>query len=425
MLEDDDFDQEGAREEEQELLTDEEAEETLREMFGGIEKPNKETSQFLTIPINLLRFKDDEYSDPQDSEKVVQRIAESIQKVGLLQPPVIVRTDWGYSVVAGRKRVRACQRLKFDEVTCIVREMSEIEQEQVALIENLCRVVYRGPAYDKAIARLRDLYLIVHPETEEGRAGGLAKNRPELERARPFAEVMSETEGVSKSTIQSAVKRGKTFTDEDRELFVRNHIPKGWQSKLAKLNSDEDRQKILDLVRSGVRFKKAGRQVRPDVFGEPKVWPLPKDSTQTETEGEPLTDSQWLASFESIRLKVNTPVFDMHAILYRRILDVLKDARSILFRYEKANQLKGFSGTINHLPAIIGRFLKTPHPSEWQVCGTCQGEAEPAAGCVGENCPNCGGIGFTMPPAHVGYWLRFGIKGYGKVKTKKDGESEE
>jgi ParB/RepB/Spo0J family partition protein len=415
MVDDDYLDQDD--QEPEELMTDEEAEETLREMFSGVEEPGKGASEFLTIPIKLLHYKDDEYSDPDDSEKVIERIAQSIQKIGLLQPPVIVRSDWGYSVVAGRKRVRACERLNFDEVTCIVRDLSDLEQEQAALIENLCRVVYRGPAYDKAIARLRDLYMIVHPETEEGKAGGLAKNRPEIQRARPFAEVMSEAQGVSKSTIQSAAKRGKTFTDEDRKLFLQHRIPKGWQSLLAGLDSDEDRQEILSLVRSGVRFKKAGRQVRPDVFGEPKVWPLPKGSTQTETEGEPLTDSQWLASFESIRLKVNTPVFDMHAVLYRRILDVLSDVRSILAKYEKSNPLKGQAGTINHLPAIIGRFLKTPPPSDWQVCGTCQG--------VGENCPHCGGVGFIVPPANVGYLGRFGIKGYASAKTRKNGESEE
>ena len=420
----------GTGDEEIEVFEDADAEKLFREVFTGVEEDSAAGGEFLTIGTEYLHFTDDPYSSKQDSERVIDEIAESIGKVGLLQPPVVVRSEHGYTVVAGRKRVKACKKLGLTEVTCVVRELDELQQQQATLIENLCRVVYEGPARDKARAELQKLYLVLHPETKPGMAGGFARANPSGERAPSFSKVMADKEGVSTSTIQTSVLRGNTFSDLDRETFVTHGIPTYWQTKLSRIDSEEDRNKILNMIRKGVPYKKAGKKVKPEAFGFSNV----KDEDKVEGPENKkisaikqlettvaLADSEWLSSFESVRTLVNTQLFDLHAILYRRTQDVLSDLRSVFGKYEKVNQIKGKCGTKGHFPAIVARFLKTPHPQEWQVCGECKGngtiertESDDKEDTGDVRCIHCGGTGFIIPPANVGYWIRLGIKGYGR-----------
>lgn len=67
-------------------------------------------------------------------------LAESISKHGLLQP-ILVRPiiGGGYQIVAGERRYRASRMAGLTEVPVIIRELSESETMELALIENLQR----------------------------------------------------------------------------------------------------------------------------------------------------------------------------------------------------------------------------------------------------------------------------------------------
>ena len=74
------------------------------------------------------------------SEEAINALADSIQEYGVLQP-ILVRpmADGGYKIVAGERRWRAARRLGLDEVPVIIKELSDFEAAQIALIENLQR----------------------------------------------------------------------------------------------------------------------------------------------------------------------------------------------------------------------------------------------------------------------------------------------
>ena len=68
-------------------------------------------------------------------------LANSIRAKGLVQP-IIARPDrerGGYEIVAGERRWRAAQRASLHNVTVIVRELSDQEVAEFALIENVQR----------------------------------------------------------------------------------------------------------------------------------------------------------------------------------------------------------------------------------------------------------------------------------------------
>ena len=74
------------------------------------------------------------------SDEAITALADSIRDHGMLQP-ILVRPleNGGYQIVAGERRWRAARMLGLDEVPVNIREMSDSEAMQIAIIENLQR----------------------------------------------------------------------------------------------------------------------------------------------------------------------------------------------------------------------------------------------------------------------------------------------
>lgn len=74
------------------------------------------------------------------SDEAITALADSIREHGMLQP-ILVRpiSAGGYQIVAGERRWRAARMLGLDEVPVNIRELTDIEAMQIALIENLQR----------------------------------------------------------------------------------------------------------------------------------------------------------------------------------------------------------------------------------------------------------------------------------------------
>lgn len=73
-------------------------------------------------------------------ENALNELAESIKKHGLLQP-ILVRPKalGGFEIIAGERRWRACRLAELRTVPVVIRDMSEQEVMEAALIENLQR----------------------------------------------------------------------------------------------------------------------------------------------------------------------------------------------------------------------------------------------------------------------------------------------
>lgn len=74
------------------------------------------------------------------SEDAIAALADSIREHGMIQP-ILVRPlpSGGYQIVAGERRWRAARMLGLDEVPVSIRELSDSQTMQIAIIENLQR----------------------------------------------------------------------------------------------------------------------------------------------------------------------------------------------------------------------------------------------------------------------------------------------
>ena len=73
-----------------------------------------------------------------DDDKI-DELAESIKEHGIIQPIIVVKNGEMYRIVAGERRWRAAKKLGLKEVPVVIRNYSEFEIAQIALIENLQR----------------------------------------------------------------------------------------------------------------------------------------------------------------------------------------------------------------------------------------------------------------------------------------------
>jgi ParB family transcriptional regulator, chromosome partitioning protein len=77
----------------------------------------------------------------QFDETALKELADSIQVHGILLPLVVIPASNGtYKIIAGERRWRAAKMAKLEKLPVIVRSLKELEQLEIALIENVQRV---------------------------------------------------------------------------------------------------------------------------------------------------------------------------------------------------------------------------------------------------------------------------------------------
>lgn len=75
----------------------------------------------------------------QFNEDALQELAESIKQFGVIQPLIVQKRDNYYELIAGERRWRAARIAGLKEVPVIIRDYTEKEIVEIALIENIQR----------------------------------------------------------------------------------------------------------------------------------------------------------------------------------------------------------------------------------------------------------------------------------------------
>jgi ParB family chromosome partitioning protein len=110
-------------------------------------------------------------------ETELDTLAESIRERGVLQPILVRRIDKGgdrLEIIAGERRWRAAQRAGLHEIPALVREFSDTEALEIALIENIQRSDLTALEEADGFQRLIDEY--AHTQEDVARAVGKSRS---------------------------------------------------------------------------------------------------------------------------------------------------------------------------------------------------------------------------------------------------------
>jgi ParB family chromosome partitioning protein len=158
----------------------------------------------------------------------ISELAESIRVAGIVQP-VIVRpiADGTFELVAGERRWRAAQEAGLERIPAVVRDQSETERLQTALIENMAREDLNPVDEARACSALvEDLGL-----TKEEVARRVGRTRPAISNLIRILDLPDDvlellesaqlSEGHGRAVLQA---RGQT----ERRRLAREAATEGW-----------------------------------------------------------------------------------------------------------------------------------------------------------------------------------------------------
>lgn len=152
-------------------------------------------------------------------EGALKELAQSIKQHGIIQPLVVTPFKDKFRIVAGERRYRASKIAGLKKLPVIVRNHEELEELEIALVENVQRVDLSPLEQAVSIVRLRDQFSL----TPKQIAAKLGK---------------------AETTISNIV-RLLQLPPEAVEAMQKNRITEGHARAILALKTDEEAQKDL------------------------------------------------------------------------------------------------------------------------------------------------------------------------------------
>lgn len=238
--------------------------------------PAKAGSSVKTIEIAMISPDPDQPRRHFD-ETALQELADSIAKRGVIQPIIVRPSGSTYQIVAGERRWRAAQRAQLHRIPAIVRDFSDAETREIALIENIQREdlnpIEEAEAYRKLIGQFG--------HSQDALAKLVGKSRSHVANLMRLLELpRSVQDAVMEQRLTMGHARALIGAD-DCETLARTVEQKGLSVRDTEA-----------LVRKG---KTGQSQARPSVRGAPKA---------TETDDDIAALEQHLADIVGLKVEI-------------------------------------------------------------------------------------------------------------------------
>ena len=158
----------------------------LDSLFGDVEEEKQEESKEKEIQIEKVVVNEPKEIDiglidrnPEQPRKIfddeaLAELAESIKNYGVIQPIIVKQKGDRYEIIAGERRWRASRLAGLKTIPCIIKDYTEQEISEIAIIENLQREDLNPIESAKAIKSLINQYNLTQDEV----ADKIAKSRP-------------------------------------------------------------------------------------------------------------------------------------------------------------------------------------------------------------------------------------------------------
>ena len=156
------------------------------------------------------------------NEDSLLELADSIKQFGVIQPLVVQKKDKYYKIIAGERRWRAAKMAGIKEVPVIIKDYSDEEIMEIALIENIQREDLNPIEEAQAYKRLLQEYSLKQDEIAEK----VSKSRTAIANSMRLLKLADE---VQQMVIDEMITSGHARTllaieDKDRQISLANQI---------------------------------------------------------------------------------------------------------------------------------------------------------------------------------------------------------
>lgn len=185
------------------------------------------------VELNLSDLRPNPYQPRKVfDEEALNELASSIKEHGVFQPIIVKKSIKGYDIIAGERRFRASKMAGLEKIPAIVRDFTDDQMMEIALLENLQRE--NLSAIEEAVAYKA---MIEHMNlTQDELAKRIGKSRSHV------------------TNIIGLLRLPKVVQD----MISDNRITMGHARALSKLNDDEE---IIELANKIVDDKLVVRDI--------------------------------------------------------------------------------------------------------------------------------------------------------------------
>lgn len=192
--------------------------------LGAIFIENETENGESTVTLNISELEPNRNQPRREfDEEALNSLADSIKQHGLIQP-ILVRPilGGGYMIVAGERRYRACQIAGVTEIPVVIRELTDKETMEIALIENLQRENLNPIEEAKGYRSLMDDYGLTQEQVSEV----IGKSRPAVANSLRLLNLPDEiTVMLEQGKLSSGHARALLSFDNEAEMIrVANEI---------------------------------------------------------------------------------------------------------------------------------------------------------------------------------------------------------
>ena len=183
-------------------------------------------------------------ADPE----AVQKLADSISKVGLLNP---ITVNQEYTLIAGLHRLEAAKRLGWTEIKCTVSNLEGLQAELAEIDENVIRKDLSDDEFRELLLRRKEIYESLHPETRHGgdrKSKKIKSAKCALDPAPSFIEDTAEKLSVHPATIRREIQTAKNLTPEAKGIIKGSKVSKTDALKLSRLAPNQQKEAATQLM---------------------------------------------------------------------------------------------------------------------------------------------------------------------------------
>ncbi len=193
------------------------------------------------------------YFDPAQLEE----LSSSIREYGVLQPVIVRVVDGKYQLVSGERRFRASKLAQKETIPALVRQLSDREVAEMALIENLQREDLNYFEEAEGYARLIQEFQI----TQEEVAKKMGKSQPTIANKLRLLQISEKVrreisvDVVTERHVRSLLK----LKNEEQQLDVLNRI---YKNNLNVRQTDDYIETLLITEEKNIREQKKKKMMK-------------------------------------------------------------------------------------------------------------------------------------------------------------------
>ena len=213
-----------------------------------VEMPEIQASDTLSVVLIPIDKIEPNRNQPRKTfkKKELNELALSIRQHGVLNPLTVQKKDDYYAIIAGERRWRAAGIAGLTEVPVIIKDYTDREALEIALIENIQR---------------EDLNPIEEAEAYQNLIKELGLTQKEA----------ADRVGKERETVANSI-RLLALDDHTKELLISEKLTAGHARALLRISDEKARAELADkIVSRGLSVRETERIVKEKIEGKPSA----------------------------------------------------------------------------------------------------------------------------------------------------------